>query len=313
MSLTAFSLKLRRSNRTLRTTVKFSSHALFPFLLLLPELQTHLAMSVAHPPAVGHPRLNQHESPSHSYAIQKVAELGFLLPPGPLSPEDRQDRSKRIHHLLLQCCRTIVRRSDRLRLMFNNIISSVEAKQKDNRYTAILRQWETDFYEQIEVEGSVGWNYLHDDNFELIVKELERCCNNRYQIVRSVSFPHIRTRADSTSRDRSLLRLDEPLTSAPPTLFRRFGRVSATNPAKRIASYLPLQITNDSRFASRFFSTSRCDCNTHSFAVLLRSYLSKYVGSWLSRRWPKLMRHHRDLRRGRRDLSNHGRWTSTSV
>ncbi|GAA5856507.1 hypothetical protein JCM5353_000478 [Sporobolomyces roseus] len=126
----------------------------------------------------------RYESPSHRYAVDKIAELERLLPPGPLSPEDRQDRSNRIYHLLLQNCRTIVRRSDRLRLMFNDIISSVEAKQKNNKYTAILRQWEQEFYERIEVEGSLGWNYLHEANFELIVQELERCCNNRYHITK---------------------------------------------------------------------------------------------------------------------------------
>jgi len=165
-----------------------------------PSLSLGPANSIAMSAANLH--THQYESPSHRYAVDKIAELERLLPPGPLSPEDRQDRSNRIYHLLLQNCRTIVRRSDRLRLMFNDIISSVEAKQKNNKYTAILRQWEQEFYERIEVEGSLGWNYLHEANFELIVQELERCCNNRYHIVRSVSFSSCGTRADSTLKGR---------------------------------------------------------------------------------------------------------------
>ncbi|GAA5849178.1 hypothetical protein JCM5353_001657 [Sporobolomyces roseus] len=112
---------------------------------------------------------------SYRYATSKIAELQHLFPD--LEHSQPKGRSQCFYFILFMHCRTIVERTDKLRAMFRRIEKGIEGN------AAILRQWEIECLEKFEVDGSIGWNYLCQHNFETLMQELEKIYRIRDEII----------------------------------------------------------------------------------------------------------------------------------
>jgi hypothetical protein len=122
-------------------------------------------------------------SVSHRYAQQVITEYSAIFPRGHLQGDQFQDRTSRIKFLLFLRCQTILKRSKVLQGLFDRMVSSVRDREE---YVEIVRRYERDWLEKIEVEGSIGWNYLHDDNWDLIEREIRRSVTKEAALVRTL-------------------------------------------------------------------------------------------------------------------------------
>jgi len=82
---------------------------------------------------------------------------------------------------LFKNCQTIKERSDIIREQFDEIVFGDEDRLFEMR---LIRWWEGEFYNMIEVEDSPGWNYLHEHNWDVIKKEVIKLTRDRWKIVR---------------------------------------------------------------------------------------------------------------------------------
>ena len=116
--------------------------------------------------------------PSYQYATRKIAELKHLFP----NVDDYRPtgRSQEYHLLIFKCCQTIVARSNELATLFKSIVVGLDGQVK-------LYDWEREFLFRLEISGSIGWSYLCEPNFNIIVRELTRCLEKRRKLVRCSS------------------------------------------------------------------------------------------------------------------------------
>jgi hypothetical protein len=188
---------------------------------------------------------NQYTSPSYAFAQHVVTTLG---------PEVQRSRQQgrsesatircvtRIKAQLLEDCEKILERSNTLRTEFNKIANPMT----DLEHLRVLRQYEGQLYRRIEVEGSLGWNYLDDENWEILGEELKRVFAKGSSL-KLVSHTIARLLRTSTHNTFCRYRRGVLLISPQRSGSIRFGKESTQNRLVSTSFCHKRQVTNVSR------------------------------------------------------------------
>ncbi|GAA5989795.1 hypothetical protein JCM5350_002945 [Sporobolomyces pararoseus] len=130
----------------------------------------------------------QPSSTSHLEAERVVGTLRGHFP----RDENHDDSHRvRVQYRIFKACKIILEHSNHLRAIFN----AIDSKLQDLEHKRVLRNFENALYHRLEVEGSVGWNYLYDDNWEILEKLGEKIKDKGTKLISTTGgTPHITTR-----------------------------------------------------------------------------------------------------------------------